>query len=312
MTSLKEKPSVVFVGLGALGILYAKTIEEALGPYSVSFAADEERVKRYYNETVTLNGKPCFFNYFVPSEESKKADFLIFSVKGTALKAAIKTVSPLVGPDTVILSLLNGISSEEVLKESFPEASVLYCIGQKMDARKTGPDVIFRDLGELCIGIPKEEETPKLLSALEKTRKFFRECGVPFVVEEDIIHRLWCKWMLNVGVNQAVMVHEGIFRTVHEEGAPRELMIGAMKEVQSLSRKNGINISDDEFRLYLSIIDHLNPEGMPSMRQDGFARKPSEVDLFAGTVVTLGKKLGVSTPVNEKILALVKEIEASY
>lgn len=312
MTSFKEKPSVVFIGLGALGILYAKTIEEALGPYSVSFAADAERVKRYSNETITLNGKPCFFNFFVPAAESKKADFLFFSVKGTALKAAIKTVSPLVGQDTVIISLLNGISSEEVLKESFPDASVLYCIGQKMDARKSGHEVIFRDLGELCIGIPKVEETPKLLSVLEKTRKFFRKCGVPFVAEEDIIHRLWCKWMLNVGVNQAVMVHEGIFRTVHEEGAPRELMIEAMKEVQTLSHKNGINISDEEFKQYLSIIDHLNPDGMPSMRQDGFARKPSEVDLFAGTVVALGKKLGVPTPINKKILSRVREIEAGY
>ena len=56
----------------------------------------------------------------------------------------------------------------------------------------------------------------------------------------------------------------------------------------------------------------MNPEGMPSMRQDGVNKRRSEVEMFAGTVVALGKELGVPTPVNEKILQKVREMESNY
>lgn len=309
---LSTVPSVYFIGLGALGILYAKTIENALSPYSITFAADAERCQRYRNEEIFLNDQKCFFNFETPNESSKPADFLFFSVKGTALDDAIRTAAPLVNENTVIISLLNGISSEEALKKAFPQANVLYCIGQKMDAFKDGSKVIFRDLGELCIGIPKDSSDAKLQSALDRTILFFRSIALPHVVEKDIIHRLWCKWMLNVGVNQAVMINEGVFRTVHQEGEPRETMKAAMREVLALSQKYGVKISEDEYRQYLQIIDNLNPDGMPSMRQDGLNKRPSEVQMFAGTVVALGKELGISTPVNQKILEKVLEMESRY
>lgn len=208
--------------------------------------------------------------------------------------------------------MLNGISSEEILKKAFPQANVLYCIGQKMDALKQGSKVIYRDLGELCIGIPKNNQNPKLEAALRRTEDFFDSISLPYVSEEDIIHRMWCKWMLNVGVNQAVMINEGKFRTVHQEGAPRETMKAAMREVLALSQKNGVCLTEDEYLQYLGIIDKLNPEGMPSMRQDGVNKRRSEVEMFAGTVVALGKELGVPTPVNEKILQKVREMESNY
>lgn len=305
-------PSVYFIGLGALGILYAKAIENALGKHSVTFAADKKRCERYRQEEIYLNDQRCFFNFVTPDESSVPADFLFFSVKGTALDDAIKTAAPLVNENTVIISLLNGISSEEILKKAFPQANVLYCIGQKMDALKQGSKVIYRDLGELCIGIPKNNQNPKLEAALRRTEGFFDSISLPYVSEEDIIHRMWCKWMLNVGVNQAVMINEGKFRTVHQEGAPRETMKAAMREVLALSQKNGVCLTEDEYLQYLGIIDKLNPEGMPSMRQDGVNKRRSEVEMFAGTVVALGKELGVPTPVNEKILQEVREMESNY
>ncbi len=305
-------PAVYFIGLGALGILYAKAIENALGKHTVTFAADEGRCERYKSEEVYLNDNKCFFNYVTPNHKTPPADFLFFSIKGTALDQAIKTAAPIITENTVIISLLNGISSEEIIKKAFPHAKVIYCIGQKMDALKTGSRVIYRDLGELCIGIPKGNRDPTLKAALQKTEQFFDSIHLPYVSEEDIIHRMWCKWMLNVGVNQAVMINEGIFRTVHQEGAPRETMKSAMREVLALSQHNGVNLTEAEYKQYLQIIDNLNPEGMPSMRQDGYNRRPSEVEMFAGTVVKLGKELGVPTPTNQYILERVKEIEAQY
>ncbi|WP_325258642.1 ketopantoate reductase family protein [Oscillibacter sp.] len=60
------------------------------------------------------------------------------------------------------------------------------------------------------------------------------------------------------------------------------------------------------------IIDHLNPAGMPSLRQDVLARRPTEVELFSGTINRLGAAHGIPTPQNERFYAAIKELESSF
>ncbi|SDH51583.1 2-dehydropantoate 2-reductase [Desulfosporosinus hippei DSM 8344] len=63
---------------------------------------------------------------------------------------------------------------------------------------------------------------------------------------------------------------------------------------------------------WLNVLDHLSPEGKPSMRQDIEAKRFSEVDLFSGTILELGKKYSLSTPVNEELYRRIKKIELRY
>ena len=127
-----------------------------------------------------------------------------------------------------------------------------------------------------------------------------------------MVRRQWGKLMLNVGVNQAVMVFEGDYGTVQHPGRPREVMLGAMREVQSLSRLEGYPIPDDEFDGWVKLVDSLSPTGKPSMRQDGEAHRPSEVELFAGTIVRLAQKHGLDVPVNRWLYEMVRNMEAAY
>ena len=135
---------------------------------------------------------------------------------------------------------------------------------------------------------------------------------MPYVVEKDIMHRLWGKWMLNVGVNQVVMVSEGTYRTVQQPGKERELMCSAMEEVLKLSERAGTGVTRQDLEDYIALVDNLNPEGMPSMRQDGLARRYSEVELFAGTVIRKGEQYGVPVPVNRMLYERIKKIEETY
>ena len=118
--------------------------------------------------------------------------------------------------------------------------------------------------------------------------------------------------MLNVGVNQVVMVRQGNYGTVQAPGAAREQMIAAMREVIALSRLEGVPVTEDDLKYYVDLIDTLSPEGMPSMRQDGLARRPSEVELFSGTVLRLAAKHGLDTPVNRELYDTVRRMEAAY
>lgn len=295
----------VIVGMGALGILYGNRIAETLGKDAVTFLADEERVARYQKETFYCNGKVCDFQI---TSRPEAADLVIFAVKGTALKEALELARDAVSEDTILLSVLNGISSEEMMAEYFDKGHIVHCIAQGMDAVKLGTELTYAHEGELRIG------TPDLADKIyvERATEMLKKAGIPYVVEEDILHRLWGKWMLNVGVNQVVMVEEGTYDTIQKPGNARERMIAAMKEVQMLSKLAGTGVTMADLENYVALVDTLNPDGMPSMRQDGLLKRPSEVDFFAGAVIEKAKQYGVEVPVNERLYKQVKAMEAAY
>ena len=290
---------IAIVGMGALGVLYGDFLTEHLGRERVGFVVNAERRERYGRTEITANGRRCDFRLIDANESGEPADLVIFAVKVTALQQAMEDAAGQIGPDTVILSVLNGITSERLLEQRFGGKNVVYCVAQGMDAVK---------MGQLCIGVPSEEKLP----ALDAVCALFDRIGMPYSREEDILHRLWSKFMLNVGVNQVVMVFEGTYGTIQAPGRPREMMIAAMREVLELSKYEGVNITEDDLNFYVELMNTMSPQGMPSMRQDGLAHRRSEVELFSGTVCRLARKHGLSVPVNEWLYARVREMEASY
>jgi 2-dehydropantoate 2-reductase len=141
---------------------------------------------------------------------------------------------------------------------------------------------------------------------------FFKKIQVPYEVEIDMYKRLWGKFMLNVGVNQTVAVYESNYEEIQKEGKARDTMISAMREVIALSEKEGINLTEGDLNYWLDVLGTLNPKGKPSMRQDLESERYSEVELFAGTVLELGSKKNIATPVNKKLYDRIKLIESNY
>ena len=106
---------VTIVGMGALGVLFGDFFTRKLGKSNVEFVADEARIDKYKKEGVICNGIPCDFTVVSEDETNKPADLLIFAVKANSLNSAIKSARNKVSQDTIILSLINGISSEDHL-----------------------------------------------------------------------------------------------------------------------------------------------------------------------------------------------------
>lgn len=301
--------NVSVVGMGALGILFGKYIQDKIGKESVSFVVNKNRMKKYVQQGIICNGERGSFN-LIDEEIKKETDLLIIAVKATALDEAIKTAKNQVGEKTIIISLLNGITSEEIIGQAFGKEKVIYCVAQGMDAVKIDNKFTCSHMGELRIGIPKNEayKQEKLNSVVE----FFNSIDFPYTLEEDIIHRLWSKFMLNVGVNQVVMINEGNYGTVQKEGKERQMMKDAMKEVIELASYEGVKLSNEDLEGYVKLTDTLDPKGMPSMRQDGLMKRPSEVELFSGTVLKLAKKYNLEMKVNEYLYKKVKDMESGY
>lgn len=310
---MKVWTQAAIVGMGALGMMYGERIAERLGTEAICFVADEERIRCYQKQNFTVNGVPRQFS-IRNSRNSGPADLVIVAVKGTGLSAALDVMAPCVGPDTTIISVLNGISSEEIIGQRFGREKVICCIAQGMDAVKFGGDLKYSRFGELRVGIlgrngQEKEAQEKRLTALED---FLVRAGIPYVAEEDIRYRMWGKFMLNVGVNQTCMAFETDYGGVLTPGAAYDTMVNAMEEVICLANLEGVALTRKDLDEYIALLRTLSPVGMPSMRQDGIAHRPTEVELFSGTVRRLAGKHGQKVPVNDWLYEKICRMEQAW
>ena len=304
----QERPieTVGLIGLGAVGALYAQRLHATGAQLLV--IADEKRAARYRREGVLLNGEAIPFRYATPAQ-ARPVDLLIFATKIGGLGEAMETAARFVGPDTLLMCLTNGVTSEGLLAQRFGGQNVLYSIAQGMDAVKEGNTVVYTRPGTIVLG---EREPGPVCARVHRVADYLTAHGIDVMRVEDVVRRQWSKLMFNVGINQAVMVFEGTYESVQREGRPREVMIGAMREAQRLAALEGYPVSDEEFDAWLSLTDSLSPSGAPSMRQDGAAHRKSEVELFSGTMLRLADKHGVDVPVNRWLYEQITRMEAAY
>ena len=303
----KEIKKTAIIGMGALGMLYASQISSAFGPDSVYFLADQKRIERYQKMTFTINGTPWSFPMKAP-ENACPADLIIIAVKYNALPSALDIMASSVGPDTTIISVMNGIDSEAIAGKCYGDEKVLYCIAQGMDAMKFGTDLIYTRSGELCLGTRIKGQENRL----DALTRYFDSARISYRTESDILKRLWGKFMLNVGINQTCLAYEANYAQALTPGTPYDTLVGAMREVILLSQKEGITLTEGDLEAYIELLKTLSPEGVPSMRQDGIAHRPSEVEMFSGTVRRLAAKHGLSVPVNDMLYKKIKDMESTY
>ncbi len=304
---MKEIKNASVVGMGALGLLYGNLIHENVGKDAVDFVMDAGRAEKYRKAEFMINGERKDFR-LTKTEDAKERDLVIVAVKSTGLESAMESISKCVGKDTVIISVLNGISSEEILSERFGKEKIVYSVAQGMDAMRSGQSVRYTKEGELRIGAANggDEEN---LKALER---FFDKAKIHYTEEKDILKRMWNKFMLNVGINQTCMAFGASYSEVLGSEKLTGIFMGAMKEVKDIAKKKGISLSEKDMEDWISIIKTFDPNGTPSMGQDRLAKRKSEVELFSGTVIRLGKETGTPVPTNQMLYERIMKIESEY
>ena len=294
-----EFPTIAIVGFGALGALFASLLAPQLPFEKLRVIADAKRVQRYQAEGLLVNGKPLALNYLAPTDCATPADLVIVCTKFYQLEGVLPLIASQLGENTIIISALNGIASERRLAEAFGTDKVVYCVAQQMDARKEGNQLIYRDAGQLVIGAMTDNADE--IARVQRVDAIFHQVQFPHSISPNMPRQLWGKLMLNTGVNQTVALYEGTFKTTQEEGEAREMFKAAMREVMQVASAEGVTLTEDDFNQWVVIMDSLDPTGMPSMRQDLKAGRPCELELFAGTIRTLGDKHGIDTPVNDHL-----------
>jgi 2-dehydropantoate 2-reductase len=309
MTNKIERVSMI--GLGAIGSAYMSQIVKFFPIENFNVIAGGIRAEKYKANGINVNDKNYRFKVIDPSEKCEPAHLLIFSVKFNQLYEAIEQAKNHVGSDTIIISLLNGITSEDIIGRAYGIEKVLFSVSLAIDAVRVGYSTIFKNLGIISFGektnIPGHY-TPKVL----RLKEFFERTRINYTIPEDMMRMLWYKFMINVGVNQVSAVLRapyGAFQNVKEA---RDIMIASMKEVVNISKMAKINLNDSDIDEAVKMLYKLSPVGKTSMLQDMEAGRQTEVNIFSGTVIELSKRYKVQTPVNKMLYDIIKASEGIF
>lgn len=290
--------NIAIVGAGAMGAMYASHF--AVNDFDVRFIAGGQRAERL-KDGVLVNGN--VFHIPVVRTDAPTdwvADLVIFAVKDRHLEAAVDEALPVIGDETIVLSVLNGLDSEaRIASRLRTSATVLLCIALAMDAERVGGEIRFRQAGKLAFGEPKNE----VISAeVERVQEALTRAGLQWDTPRDMLHSMWWKFMVNVGTNQASAVLDAPYGAFQQDGPARSLMMALIDEVVAVARAEGVSLGDEDIAQWHRVLDGQPPEGRTSMHQDVLAGRPTEVDMFAGRVVELGAAHGIPTPVNQTML----------
>ncbi len=302
---MRDITKVIIIGLGAIGSIYAVKLKQ-YDPGCVRILIDKHRLERYKSRGIVLNGVRHDFEYVLPEPNQEKADLVLIATKADALPGAISAIEDFVRDETIVLSLLNGITSEEQIAERYGWDKVLHAYFIGHGSTRSGNAITFDGVGRIVFGeAAAHTRTPRV----EAVSRFFDRAGVAYEVPDDILFAMWCKFVVNVGVNQASAVLRASYGAFQRNEKAQAIALTLMQEAVLIAQKVGIHNVDAILPWCNNFIRNMPPAFKSSMLQDIEAGNKTEVDIFGGAVCALGQKYGIPTPQNELFLKLIKALE---
>jgi len=239
-----------------------------------------------------------------PGQLDGPVDLVLFCVKTYDLAAAAAQIRPLVGPDTAVIPVQNGIEVPARLGQILGAEHVLggmtYVAGN-IEA----PGVVAQrgGAGELIFGELEGGTSRRAEGLLD----FFQRAGLPTELRADIRTRLWEKFVVICATGGVLALLRLPFGPVFASAEASELMQGVMGEVGAVAQASRVELPEYAVeRLFTYLKDNMAPTGRSSQLQDLQAGRRLELEFLNGTTVRLGRQLGVPTPLNSVIYAALK------
>ena len=230
-------------------------------------------------------------------------DFVLFCVKAYDNAAAADQIRPLIGPETVVLSVQNGIDNEQQIGEVIGLEHIVGCVSYVSStvespgviAQMAGPGTIV--FGEMQGGTSHRTET--LQSTLQNS-------GITAELHSDIQVALWQKFLAICGVNGITALTRLPMGEILACEETRNLLRGTMQEVETVARACGANLPEECVDQSMDLFSSMEPSIRGSMYYDLAAGRRLELDVLNGTLVRLGSEHGIPTPINFAIYAALK------
>ena len=298
--AMRKIQKTALLGAGAVGAYFIWGLSEKLGN-NFCVVAKENRKERLEQEGVVINNKHYNLNVKTP-EEAGVQDLILVSCKSDALPGLLPDIKKMVGPNTLVLSLLNGVSSEEVIGNEIGMEHMAYAV-MRIASVRNGNEITFSEekTAGIYVGEKDKKKPTERLLALEEVLK---DTGIRYNFVENIILDMWMKYASNVAQNLPQAILSVGFQAYKDSAHVHYIAEKLWKEVAAVANAKGIPLMD-RFLLFRGV----KPEARFSTLQDLDAKRHTEIEMLAGEMVKMGKEFGIETPYCGYTYHLIKALE---
>ena len=302
---------IVIIGPGAIGSLFASFFSRT-GAEVWLLDIRPTRVDRVRREGLVIEtgGEDSVLRPRITLDPTEvgPADLVVIAVKAYDTASAAKAVSSLLGKETLVLTLQNGLGNVERIASAVGRDRVV--------GGTTAQGATVLDEGRIRhAGAGKT-----VLGAMDGSRRdnasglagVLRRIGIDASTTGDLDRLLWSKLLVNVGINALTALTRLRNGDLPALAETRALMSDAVEEAEAVARTGGIDLGAGRAMDRVEEVCRGTAANISSMLQDVLKQKRTEIDYINGAVVSRGESLGVPTPVNRVITHLIHTIEQSY
>lgn len=307
--------SIAVVGAGAVGSFYGAMLARA-GQW-VTLIARAAHAQAIARDGLRLDMGGAVETVRLPARTdlaaAAGAELVLFCVKSTDTEATARALAPHLAPQAVVLSLQNGVDNAELIARHLDQL-VIPAVVYVATALPAPGTVKHYGRGELLIGArtPQAAREPAVASRLQDLVALFGAAGIAVTISPDVMAELWSKLLVNCAYNAISALAQAPYAQLAARPEVREMQQAIVREVIAVAAADGVTLSLEASLAATARIAATMPGQLSSTAQDLARRKPSEIDHLNGFVARRGRALGVPTPVNQALHALVKLVEAGH
>ncbi len=302
---------IVVVGAGAMGSLFAAFLTKSKEEVWL-LDKNKERAAKINASGISLEGvsgswqaKP---KTTANTQDIGRADLALLCVKSFNTKSAVEQIKPILGQNTKILTLQNGIGNVEIISEIAGEDKVIAGVTNQGATLIAAGKIRHAGHGETIIGAI-DGKTPVELRAI---REIFNQVGLETKMSRDIKSLIWSKLIINVGINALTAITRLPNGKLPEYEGTKRILRDAVTEAARIAKRKRIKLIFDDPLAKVEAVCEGTSDNLSSMLQDVLRKKRTEIDFINGVIVRLGQEMGISVPTNKLLLDLIKTIESSY
>ena len=307
--------AVAVVGAGAVGSFFGAMLARA--GHRVTLIGRAAHVQAIERDGLRLDMagrvEVVRLSASVDLATARGADLVLFCVKSTDTDAVANELAPHLDSGALVLSLQNGVENAQTIARLVRQ-TVVPAVVYVATAMPQPGYVKHYGRGDLVIGAMDAEAArdPLVTRKLQDLVEFFATAQVPVKISDDVMVGLWSKLMVNCAYNAISGLAQATYAQLAAMPSIRELQHAVVREVVTLAAEEHVKLPLEASLEMMERIAVAMPGQLSSTAQDMARRKPTEIDHLNGFVARRGRELGIPTPVNQTLHALVKLVETGY
>lgn len=303
---------IAVVGAGAMGSVYAGLLADA-GNEVLAVDVWREHVDAINARGLRVEGasgdRTVRLGATTDPAEIGACDLVVIATKAGQVGEAARNIEPLVAGDTLILTIQNGLGAAERISQYRDPGNILIGVAGGFGASMKAPGHVHHNGMEL---IRLGEMSGPVSDRLERVAGVWRDAGFNVKTFDDISQLVWEKFICNVTFSGPCTVLRCPIGEVMSDDNAWQIALACGLEAYAVGVAKGVNFSFEDPKAYIHDFGSKIPDARPSMLLDHLAGRPSEIDAINGMVPVVAREVGVPSPVNEVIVALVKALERNF